>query len=260
MKLGRVKFDGREYKALFIPETKVAYLYESDFYSENIAFPVPFSSIEFLPPSKPSNIISIGFNYVEHIQEAERRGMVVNHPDEPIITLKGVNSLAAHNQKIKIPKHTNIVEFEGEFAIVIGRRCSHIEEKDAKNYIFGYTIANDLTARDLQFRDGQWARAKSIDSFCPVGPWIETKLDPLNVDISSFLNSVVVQKTNTSKLVFNVYKLTAFVSHYITLVPGDIILTGTPSGMRNIKHGDRVDVVGSGIGTLSNVFVKTFDS
>ncbi|MEM3609731.1 MAG: fumarylacetoacetate hydrolase family protein, partial [Candidatus Anstonellales archaeon] len=195
-------------------------------------------------------------NYLEHIQEAKERGMSIPEIKEPLITLKGVNSLIGHLEKITLPKFTNIVEFEGEFTIVIGRTCKEVSEKEAEKYILGYTLANDLTARDLQFIDGQWARSKSIDNFCPIGPWLETELDPFSVEIKTYLNSNEVQSTNTSKLLFNPYKIVSHVSKFITLVPGDVILTGTPSGVKALRHGDTVEIFAKGLGKLSNTFSK----
>ncbi|MCX8166520.1 MAG: fumarylacetoacetate hydrolase family protein [Candidatus Micrarchaeota archaeon] len=258
MKLGRVVYNNKEYYAVFDADKEIAHLYEHEFYNYKNTFSVKFKDLKFLPPVKPTNIISMGFNYLEHFKEAKERGMTVPELKEPLITLKGVNSITAHLEKITIPKQTNLVEIEGEFVIVIARTCKNVTEQEAEKCILGYTLANDVTARDLQFMDGQWARSKSIDGFCPLGPWIETELDPLSVEVITYLNSTEVQKTNTSMLFYNAYKLISHVSKYMTLFPGDVILTGTPSGVKAVRHGDRVDIVAKGLGKLTNIFVKSF--
>ncbi|MDK2794128.1 MAG: hypothetical protein PWP75_757, partial [Caldanaerobacter sp.] len=144
------------------------------------------------------------------------------------------------------------VDYEGELAVVIGRKAKNVSIEEAKNYILGYTIANDVTARDLQAKDGQWTRAKSFDTFLPIGPWIVTDLDPTSLNITTYVNGEVKQKSNTRHLIFNVPTLVSFISHIMTLNPGDVILTGTPSGVGPLKPGDVVTIEIEGIGRLTN--------
>ena len=256
MKVGRVRFKGKEYKAVFQPDREIALLYESEFFDENIAYEMQFKQLEFLAPVVPSKIICVGFNYKDHVEELMKKGLINDFPKEPVLFLKGPNSITGHNQDIEMPKFANIIEFEGEFAVVMGRTCKDILPEDSSKYILGYTIGNDVTARDLQFKDGQWARAKSFDSFCPLGPWIDTKLNPGSLEIKTLHNNKIVQHSNTKRLMFDPFKLTAYVSWCMTLNPGDIIMTGTPGGVRSVRHGDTVEVEVEGLGSLVNRFKR----
>lgn len=203
--------------------------------------------VKLLPPCLPTKAICVGLNYRDHIEE-----MGDKEPEEPTLFIKPSTAVIGPDDFIVIPKMSERVDYEGELAVVIGKRAKNVSEKDALDYVLGYTIANDVTARDLQAKDGQWTRAKSFDTFLPIGPWIETDLDPSSLDITTYVNGEVKQKSNTRHLIFNVPKLVSFISHIMTLNPGDVILTGTPSGVGPLKPGDVVTIEIEGIGKLTN--------
>lgn len=216
------------------------------------------SEVNILPPiAKPDKIICVGLNYFDHCKET---GM--EPPESPVIFSKYGNAIAGHNDAIEIPINSTEVDFEAELAFVIGREAKHVSEEEADDYVFGYTIMNDISARDLQFQDGQWSRGKTADTFAPFGPVIVTKDevgDPHNLAISLELNGEIMQDSNTSNLIFTVPKIVSFLSQSMTLMPGDLIATGTPPGVgmgRNpkiwLKNGDRMNVRIEKIGTLSN--------
>ncbi len=197
---------------------------------------------------RPSKIVCVGRNYVEHAAEL---GNEV--PKEPLLFLKAPSALILNNEEIVIPPQSEQVEHEGELAVVIGRTCKNIsDEEDPFSYVKGFTCLNDLTARDLQRRDGQFARAKSFDTFCPVGPAIETDLDVADISLQCRVNGVVKQSGSTSQMVFPVEFLIRYISKMMTLLPGDLIATGTPSGVSALRSGDVCKVEIEGIGTLSN--------
>jgi len=211
----------------------------------------------FLPPVEPPNIFAIGRNYRGHVEETGAR-----LPSKPLVFQKATTSLTGHGSPIVLPASApREVDFEAELAIVIGRRAFRVPESTAFDHILGFTCANDITARDCQREDKQWARAKSFDTFCPLGPWLVTRdeLDPGNCRIRSRLNGQVMQDASTESLVFPCRALISYLSHQFTLQPGTVILTGTPEGVGMarqppvfLKAGDRVDVEIDGIGTLSN--------
>ncbi len=207
--------------------------------------------VKLLAPVLPSKVICIGKNYADHAAE-----MGTTPPEEPVIFIKPTTSVIGDGQAIVLPPQSTEVHHESELAIVIGHLCRNVTVERAHEVILGYTCANDVTARDLQERDGQWTRAKSFDTFCPIGPWIETELDPSNLDISCEVDDEERQHANTSDLIFSVSEIVAFVSSVMTLLPGDVILTGTPSGVASIKDGETVNVSIEGIGTLSNPVVS----
>ncbi len=209
--------------------------------------PIDIRSVEILAPVVPSKIVAVGLNYRDHAAEF---GMDV--PKEPLLFLKAPSTIIDPGSDIIYPTISTHVEFEAEMAVVIGRQARSITAGEASDYIFGYTIANDITARDLQERDGQWTRAKSFDTFCPLGPHIETELDPIAVEIRLEQNGVVRQHSSTAQMVFNVYELMEFICASMTLFPGDVILTGTPPGVRPISVGDSLVVTIQGIGRLAN--------
>lgn len=208
---------------------------------------LPLASVRLLPPVLPSKIIGIGKNYAGHA--AEMRSEV---PDEPLAFLKPSTSVIGPRDEIRIPEQSQRVDFEGELAVVIGRMCRHVAAADAAEVILGYTCANDVTARDLQARDHQWARAKGFDTFCPLGPWIETDLDPAAAVVTTEVNGEVRQRGAAADMVFPVARLVEWVSSVMTLLPGDVILTGTPAGIGQLHDGDHVKVEISGIGALDN--------
>src|SRR3989338_10098076 len=182
---------------------------------------------------KPTKIICVGLNYHSHAKE-----LGMNTPHHPIIFIKPDTSLIGHKGTIIIPKMSKRVDYEAELALVIKKKGKNIKEKDALKYVEGYTCLNDITARDLQKIDGQWTRAKSFDTFCAVGPKIVKNISPNNVKIQSFLNGEIKQDSNTSNFIFKVEKLISFISQVMTLMPGDIIATGTPAGISPMKAGD----------------------
>ena len=208
--------------------------------------------------SRPSKIIAIGLNYQDHAEEGK-----AELPKTPLVFAKFPNSLTAHQQPICWDAAvTKKVDFEAELAVIIGKRISCCSESEAGEAIFGYTCANDVSARDLQFGDGQWVRGKSLDTFCPLGPWIVTAddiPDPQALDISCRVNGQIMQSSNTGRMIFSVAFLVSFLSRHFTLFPGDVILTGTPSGVGvfrepsiYLKDGDQVSVTIENIGTLTN--------
>ena len=208
----------------------------------------PLSEVTLLAPVSPSKIVAIGWNYTEHIRE-----MGSPFPTEPLIFLKATSSVIGHNAPILLPPESERVDFEGELAIVIGRKCRRITRDQAREVVFGYTVLNDVTARDLQKKDGQFSRAKSFDTFCPLGPWMQTELDPTSVQVRTYVNSDLRQDDNTRTMLFDPYYLVEYVSAAMTLFPGDIIATGTPSGVGPLSPEDEVTVEIEGIGVLANV-------
>jgi 2-keto-4-pentenoate hydratase/2-oxohepta-3-ene-1,7-dioic acid hydratase in catechol pathway len=203
--------------------------------------------VKLLSPCLPSKIVALGLNYRDHAQEVK---MVI--PKEPLIFLKPSTSVIGPGEPIIYPKMSKRVDYEAELAIVIGKEAKKVSEERAADYILGYTCLNDVTARDLQPKDGQWTTAKGFDTFAPIGPWIVTDIDPHHLDVSSYLNGERRQHSNTKNLIFGPRQLVSFISHVMTLLPGDVIATGTPSGIGPMAIGDKIDVVIEGIGTLSN--------
>ena len=204
--------------------------------------------IKLLPPCLPSKIVAVGLNYKDHAEEMKK-----DPPEEPMLFMKPSISVIGHEDKIIYPKHmSSRVDYEGELAVVIGRKASWVKEREAYQYVFGYTCINDVTARDLQAKDVQYTRAKGFDTFAPIGPVIETEIDPGNLKITTILNGEIRQHSRTSNLIFSVPRLLSFISHVMTLLPGDIIATGTPAGIGPMKSGDKVEVEIEGIGVLRN--------
>ena len=212
---------------------------------------VPLEDVRLLAPVIPrSKVVGIGRNYAKHAAELGN-----DVPDAPLAFLKPNTSVVGPGDPIVYPTQTDDLHYEGELAVVIGRICRDLSPEDVSKVIFGYTCANDVTARDLQNSDGQWARAKGFDTFCPLGPWIETHLDPSNLTVRTSLDGEVVQDGNTSDMVFDVPALVSYVSSFMTLLPGDVILTGTPEGAGPMQVGSTVSVTIAGIGTLVNQVV-----
>jgi 2-keto-4-pentenoate hydratase/2-oxohepta-3-ene-1,7-dioic acid hydratase in catechol pathway len=204
--------------------------------------------VRLLAPILPSKVVCIGKNYADHARE-----MGGEPPAEPVIFLKPSTSVVGPGDPILRPTRLSTrIDYEGELAVVIGRVCREVPADRVPEVIFGYTCANDVTARDLQTRDGQWARAKGFDTFCPLGPWIETDLDPADVGLTTRLNGEVKQDSRTSLLLHGVSALVEYVSQVMTLLPGDVLLTGTPAGIGPMGSGDEVSVTVEGIGSLTN--------
>jgi len=213
------------------------------------------SEITFLPPCVPTKIIAVGLNYFDHANELKMK-----IPDEPLIFMKPPSTLIAHNDNIVYPKMSKQLDYEAELAVIIKNRIKNIELEDVFENILGYTCFNDVTARDLQKKDEQWTRAKSFDTFAPIGPFISTELNPDNLQIKLYKNGQLMQNSSTSNMIFKVDKIVSFISKIMTLFPGDIIATGTPYGVGQLEAGDKVEVEIEGIGILRNtVFLEKND-
>ena len=207
---------------------------------------VPLNEAKLLSPARPTKIVCVGRNYRKH---AEEMGEEV--PPEPGLFLKAPNALAASGAAIPYPSFTKSFHYEGELAVVVGRRMRRVPEEKALFYVLGYTCALDLTARDVQKTDLQWIRAKSADGFCPLGPWIETELDPSDLALRTFVNGEIRQNSRTSRMIFSIPFLLSYITRFMTLEPGDVLLTGTPEGVGELRVGDEVAVEIEGIGRLS---------
>lgn len=207
----------------------------------------PLADVRLLAPILPSKVIAVGRNYAAHAAEFDSEV-----PAEPMLFLKPSTSVIGPNVAITVPPASSRVDFEGELAVVIGRPVKQVPAGRANAAILGYTVANDVTARDLQASDGQWGRAKGFDTFCPLGPWIETDVDAADLAIRSEVDGETKQDARTSALVHKIPELVEFVSSVMTLLPGDVILTGTPEGVGPIEAGQQVSITLEGIGTLTN--------
>jgi 2-keto-4-pentenoate hydratase/2-oxohepta-3-ene-1,7-dioic acid hydratase in catechol pathway len=210
--------------------------------------------VTLLAPCEPSKIMAIGLNYRDHAVE-------FGHPlpVEPLLFMKPSTSVIGPDEDIVYPEMSRRVDYEAELAVVIGKTARHVREEDFRDYVLGYTCINDVTARDLQKKDGQFTRSKSFDTFSPLGPWIETEIaDPDNLTVEAFLNGERRQHGNTGNMVFGVAALVSFISRIMTLLPGDVIATGTPAGIGPMQPGDVVEVKLEGIGALRNRLVAGF--
>ena len=208
---------------------------------------VPLDDVHLLAPVLPSKLVCVGKNYAAHAAEF---GMEV--PEEPLLFLKPSTSVIGPNDPIPLLPISRRVDYEGELAFVVGRIARDVRAEDASKYILGYTCANDVTLRDLQGTDDQWARAKGFDGSCPIGPWIETELDPTDVVVRTRLNGEIRQQASTADVVFGVATLLEFITTFMTLLPGDAVLTGTPDGVGPLADGDLVEVEVEGVGVLRN--------
>jgi 2-keto-4-pentenoate hydratase/2-oxohepta-3-ene-1,7-dioic acid hydratase in catechol pathway len=211
---------------------------------------LPAGEVRLLAPVLPSKVVAIGRNYAEHAHELGN-----DVPPEPVMFLKPSTSVVGPGDPVVRPDGVGRVDFEGELGVVVGKLVRRLAPADAIQAVLGFTCANDVTARDLQRADGQWTRAKGFDTFCPLGPWIETDLDSSDLAISTLVNGEVRQQARTSQLERGVADLLAFVSRVMTLLPGDVLLTGTPAGVGPLEAGDRVEVEVEGIGVLANEVV-----
>jgi len=204
-------------------------------------------SVILLSPCMPTKGVCIGLNYRDHAEEFQ-----LPLPESPVVFLKPSTATASPEDEIILPEMSKRVDYEAELAVVIKKECHNVSEAEAKEYILGYTCANDVTARDLQPKQGQWTIAKGFDTFMPLGPYISDEGDPSNLKIECRLNGKVMQKSNTKNLIFTVPYLVSYLSQVMTLLPGDVILTGTPSGISGMKSGDTVEVEIEGLGVLRN--------
>ena len=207
----------------------------------------PLTEVRLLPPSQPTKIVCVGRNYVDHAKELGN-----DVPKIPLIFMKPPSSIIANEEAIILPPQSKQVEHEGELVVVIGKRGKNIIAEEASKYIFGYTVGNDITARDLQKIDELWTRAKGFDTFCSFGPWIDTEFDPSDAVVTCRVNGQMRQMASTRDMVFNIGVLIAYISSIMTLEPGDLIFTGTPAGVGVLKDGDEVVVEIEGLAKLSN--------
>ena len=208
----------------------------------------PLSSVTLLPPAPATKIVAVGKNYHAHALE-----MKEGEPEEPLLFLKPSTSILSHNGDIVYPSISHRLDYEGELGVIIGKQCRNVSEADALSVVFGYTCLNDVTARDIQKSDPQWTRGKSFDTFCPIGPCIETEItDPQNLHITTRLNKTTVQDSTTACMTHSIPRLIAYITRVMTLNPGDIIATGTPEGIGSMQIGDTVEVEIESIGTLVN--------
>jgi len=248
MQIARFKYKNDLPRFGWIYREKIGRI-EGDVFGEyrRLVADIPIQSVKILPPVVPGKIIGVGRNFAEHAKE---HGVEI--PEIPLIFLKPPSTVIGPDETIEIPPQSKQVEHEAELAVVIGKTGRWISPEDAQSHIFGYTIANDVTARDLQRRDDQWTRSKGFDTFCPLGPWVETDLDASDTVITCRVNSIVRQMASTREMVFSVNQLIAFISSVMTLSPGDVVLTGTPAGVGQLEAGNIVEISIEGIGVLKN--------
>ena len=248
MKIVRYQSDGNESKYGWMLDDKVGEI-EGDVFGEyrRREAKAPVAELKLLAPCEPSKILCVGRNYVEHARELGN-----DVPKVPLIFLKPPSSIISSGEHIILPPQSTQVEHEAELVVVIGRRAKNVTAETAREYIFGYTIGNDVTARDLQKTDDQWTRAKGFDTFCSFGPWIDTEFDASDAVVTCRVNGQMRQMASTRDMVFNVVTLVAYISSVMTLEPGDVLFTGTPAGVGELKNGDVVDVEIEGLGKLSN--------
>lgn len=250
VKIARFNQDGGDPRYGIVDEDDLVVLAGDPLFSgfETTGERIPFASVKLLAPVIPrSKIVCVGMNYAEHKAE-----LAPNGPDTPLIFLKPNTSVIGPGETIQLPPVHGRIVHEGELAVVIGRIAKRVKAADATDYIFGYTIGNDVSARDEQLADGQWARAKGYDTFCPLGPVIETELDTSDLEIQTFVDGEPRRQGNTGMMLHSIPEIIEFASDVWTLLPGDVILTGTPAGLGGFTDGQTVDVTITGIGTLSN--------
>jgi 2-keto-4-pentenoate hydratase/2-oxohepta-3-ene-1,7-dioic acid hydratase in catechol pathway len=253
MKLCRITHESFATPRYAVAEGTVVFPYNDgadfgQFSSPPTARSIPIEEVGLVAPVTPSKIVCVGRNYREHAAELGNK-----MPDEPLIFLKAPSALIGNGDRIELPEASQQVEHEGELGVVIGKRARQLtSSEDPLAYVFGYTCVNDVTARDLQRKDVQFTRGKSFDTFCPVGPWVVTDVNPDNVEVTTRLNGDIKQQANTSDMAFSVSYLIRYIASIMTLFPGDLIATGTPAGVSRMKHGDVVEVEVGGIGVLQN--------
>lgn len=211
---------------------------------------VPFENVKLLTPVTPSKVVCVGRNYAAHAEEHD-----ADVPEVPLLFLKPPSSVIGPGENIVLPPQSSKVEHEAELGVVIGKQARWLSPENALDAVLGYTVANDVTARDLQRRDGQWTRGKGFDTFCPVGPWIDTEFDPTEALITCHVNDDLRQMGSTRDMVFNIRQLLAFITSVMTLEPGDLVLTGTPAGVGPLEAGDQVAITIEGLGDLTNQVV-----
>lgn len=253
MKLGRFKHKTGEMKTYYgtlSPEgTFINVIEDFDFRDlDYTGRQYELTELEYLPPVQPTKIVAVGLNYKDHTQEMQKKLL-----DEPLLFIKPSSAIIPHLGSIVMPDVSKKIDYESELAIVIGKTAKNVKKSDAKDFIFGYTCLNDITARDLQAKDIQYTRAKGFDTFAPLGPYIETEINnPSNLELKGYLNAELKQSSNTSDLIFSPFDLVEYISSIMTLYPGDIISTGTPAGVGALNHKDTFEIEIENIGTLKN--------
>ncbi|MDM7892799.1 fumarylacetoacetate hydrolase family protein [Curtobacterium caseinilyticum] len=250
MKIARFSSTGEDPRYGILDERDLVVLAGDPMYQgfETTGERVPLADAKLLAPVIPrSKVIGVGLNYAEHASEMDERS-----GDDPVVFLKPNTAVIGPDDPIRLPAEIGRVDHEGELAIVIGSLAKNVRREDFASVVLGYTIANDVTARDLQARDGQWTRAKGFDTFCPLGPVIETEIDPSDIRLETRVDGELRQAASTSEMVHDIPSLVEFVSSIWTLLPGDVILTGTPAGVGQIRDGEVVEVLIEGIGSLKN--------
>lgn len=254
MKIVRFAWEGESKYGLV--EDDVVYGIEGDVFGafERGERAGTLAEVRLLPPCTPTKIVAVGLNYADHAAEARREV-----PSEPVIFFKPPSAVIGPGEAIVYPPISQRVDYEAELAVVIGRRTRNVSAGEALGYVLGYTCSNDVSARDLQHRSIQWARGKGVDTFCPLGPWIVTALDPGDLAIESRVNGVVRQQSRTRHMIFSVAELICYIAQVMTLEPGDVIMTGTPAGVGPLEPGDRVEIEIEGIGVLENVVIRDED-
>ncbi|OAG26678.1 fumarylacetoacetate hydrolase family protein [Thermodesulfatator autotrophicus] len=251
MRLGRVLFQGKALSVIFSGE-KVLPLAGPIFEEPELkGEELSLDEVKILPPVWPSKIIALGLNYRDHARELN-----LPLPAEPLIFLKPSSAVIGPEDTILLPPESQRVDYEAELAIVIGKSARRISIEEAMNVVLGFTCFNDVTARDLQQKDAQWTRAKSFDTFAPLGPWVETELDLEKVRVRSYLNGECRQDSSLKELVFSVPEIVSFVSQVMTLYPGDVIATGTPPSIGSLSPGDVIEVEVTGVGRLKNYVAR----
>jgi 2-keto-4-pentenoate hydratase/2-oxohepta-3-ene-1,7-dioic acid hydratase in catechol pathway len=250
----RVFFDNKEQYVLIDLKTNTFQKVLPNYFEDNFVIEKDFfhltEDIKFLPPTKPTKIVCLGLNYIDHTKELN-----MTIPEEPVIFLKPSSAVIGHKDSIVYPDNVGRVDYEGELAVVIKNIAKNVPKNNVKDHILGYTCFNDVTARDLQKKDGQWTRAKSFDTFAPIGPWIVPDIDTKNLDIQTLLNDKIVQNSNTKNMIFDIETVVSFISKIMTLYPGDVISLGTPPNVGPIKKGDKIVVKIQNIGELINFVV-----
>jgi 2-keto-4-pentenoate hydratase/2-oxohepta-3-ene-1,7-dioic acid hydratase in catechol pathway len=249
MRLCRVIYEG-DVRYGLVEDESITLISDEPFAAWEPVAEIPLAKAQLIAPVIPTKIVCVGVNYREHAAE-----MGHDLPVAPVLFMKPPTSVVGVDADIFWPESAGRVDPEAELAVVVGRHTHHVTPAEARTSILGYTCANDVTARDLQRVDGQWTRAKGFDTFCPLGPWIETDLDPTDLALECFVDGECRQSARTSDMAFGVFEIISFVSHVMTLLPGDVVLTGTPSGIRGLDRGDVVEVRIEGIGTLRNRLV-----
>lgn len=247
MRYLRARYDGQDFHAA-LEDGRVKRLNGSPYESAQFTGEeYSLNNVKLLPPSEPTKIVAVGLNYAKHAAEMKETLL-----GRPVIFLKPTTALIAHGEEIVWPAAAAQVDHEAELALVIGKTCKNVTPEEASTYIFGYTALNDVTARDLQKADGQWTRGKSFDTFCPVGPYVDTDFVPAHRRVQSILDDEVKQDGNTDDMLFTPAELVSFISECMTLLPGDIIATGTPEGIGPMRRGSVIEIRIEGLETLRN--------